>query len=350
MENKREEVRDFLKDAYFVSWVNRPDEKSDAYWKQWIALHPEQRNTIKIAREMISSFQYQQTYRLPQEQYDTILRNLRTKQISTYYLNQNSGNHRWFLKTAATILLLIGAAYFFWQMSGTEVAPVPEPITEIIRQTQKGEKLTFSLPDGSRVRLNANSKLTSPSKFTQGARRVSLEGEALFEVTENQKSPFIIVSGDMHTRVLGTSFNVRAYQDEANMAVAVVSGKVSVQGSGTAEVFLKPNEVSFYNHVSHSLLTRRQDISDLIAWSKDILIFDKDSEQEVWKKLENWYGVNIIVQHQPVILGNYSGRFHDESLERVLLGISYASEFAFEIRDNKDVVITKIKGGTQANS
>lgn len=339
MNNQREEISDFLKDEYFVYWVTRSDPKADAYWKNWLEQHPDKLKQVKLAREMISSFQYQHNYQMPQDMREDMLQSLKAKQISTYYLHKDKDNSRWYLKVAASLLILLAVGAAIWLFPGPEQPAVAEVVPLVIKRTGKGEKLNVKLPDGSRVKLNANSVLIAPAKFEKDRREVKLEGEALFDVREDPARPFTIVSGEVQTRVLGTSFNVRAYKDEQTVEVAVVSGKVSVLGTGAEEVFLLPNEVSLYDNNSRSLSTRQQDISDLIAWSKNILIFDGDTEAEVFTKLENWFGVNIILPKQAVIQGKYSGRFYNESLERVLEGISYASGFSYEVRDGKNVLI-----------
>ena len=339
MNNKREEVSDFLKDEYFVYWVTRSDPKADAYWKNWIERHPDKLKQVKLAREMISSFRYQHSYQMLREKHEDILQSLKAKQVSTYYLHKDKDHSRWYLKIAASLLILLAVGAAIWFFPEPEKPAVAEAVPLVIKRTGKGEKLNVRLPDGSQVKLNANSVLIAPERFEKGSRQVKLEGEALFDVSEDPARPFTIVSGEVQTQVLGTSFNVRAYQEEQTVEVAVVSGKVSVQGSGAEEVFLLPNEVSLYDNNSRSLSTRQQDISDLIAWSKNILIFDGDTEAEVWTKLENWFGVNIILPKPAVIQGKYSGRFYNEPLERVLEGISYAAGFDYEIRDRNNILI-----------
>jgi len=339
MNNKREEVSDFLKDEYFVYWVTQSDPKADAYWKNWLEQHPDKLKQVKLAREMISSFQYQHNYQMPKDMREDMLQSLKAKQVSTYYLHKDKDNSRWYLKIAASLLILLAVGASIWFFPEPEKPAVAEAVPLVIKRSGKGEKLNVKLPDGSQVKLNANSVLIAPAKFGKDRREVKLEGEALFDVSEDPDRPFTIVSGDVQTRVLGTSFNVRAYEEEQTVEVAVVSGKVSVQGTGAEEVFLLPNEVSLYDNNSRSFSTRQQDISDLIAWSKNILIFDGDTEAEVFTKLENWFGVNIILPKQVVIQGKYSGRFYNEPLERVLEGISYAAGFDYEIRNRNDVLI-----------
>ncbi len=340
MHQKKNDIQDFLKDEYFVLWVLQPDAKSDAYWKNWMKKHPSQVKVLKLAREMVSDFQYQHTYQLPKDAYDGMLETLLSELESTCYQEKRKsiwGNQ--LIRIAASLFLFMMAGFTFWYLSQPKETQFQEPIPWVVKHTDKGEKLTVRLPDGTIVKLNANSILVFPTVFDQTNRYVKLEGEALFEVVEDAKRPFSIMSGEVKTTVLGTSFNVRAYENENQVAVAVISGKVKVKGNSTEEVYRLPNEVSYYTKNESSLSSVQLDVSDLIAWSKNILIFDEDPAQEVWKKLEDWYGVNIIVPNKQIIKGKYSGRYINESLERVLDGISYASEFTYEIQENKNIII-----------
>lgn len=338
MKNRKGEIQDFLKNEYFVHWVLQPDAKADAYWRNWMKKHPDQLKELKLAREFILSFQYQDNYSLPADTNAGMLETIISHHRRAQYHDKRGGE--WLIRVAASLLLLLLGAATVWYIS---IHQQPEEKKQtaslVVKQAKKGEKLTLQLPDGTKVKLNANSMLIYPAEFDQKGRDVILEGEAFFDVAKDSDRPFVITSGDVQTIVLGTSFNVRAYKEEPGVAVAVVTGKVGVKGEGAAEVFLSPNQVSYYHKEDSMITTTRQDVSDMIAWRQNILIFDDDSEEEVWRKLENWYGVNIIVRNKNSIEGKYSGRYHNESLKRVLDGISYAAEFEYEILENKNIII-----------
>lgn len=337
MKNSKDGLQDFLKDEHFVHWVLHPDAKADAYWRNWMEKHPDKLKEIKLAREIILSFQYQHNYSLPADTYAGMLDTI-TSHHRRERLHQKKGR-QWLIRAAASLLLLLLGTVTVWYISIYKKEEDKQPVAWMVKQAKKGEKLTVKLSDGTKVKLNANSILVYPAVFDQKGRYVKLEGEAFFDVAKDSDRAFSITSGHVRTTVLGTSFNVRAYEEEPGVAVAVVTGNVGVKGEGAAEVFLSPNEVSYYHKEDSIISTARQDVSDMIAWSRNILIFDEDSEEEVWSKLENWYGVNIIVQNKRSIEGKYSGRYHNESLERVLDGISYAAEFEYEILENKNVII-----------
>lgn len=338
MKQPKRDVQHFLKDESFVQWVLQPNSELDRYWQNRMKQHPEKVTDIKLAREIISGFQYQKQHRLSQSTHDEMLDTLLSQQSNSLRVNRKPRQY-WLYRVAASLLVLLMVGWVFWYVANPNPLSEPEPVSLMIKRTNKGEKRTVRLPDGTQVKLNSNSVLAYPDVFDPHVRSVRLEGEALFEVTKDADRPFIILSGDVKTQVLGTSFNVRAYDDEPGVTVAVVSGKVKVRGKRSSEIFLLPDNVSYYHRSDSSLSTTSQDVNNLIAWSNNILLFHEDPAEEVWKKLENWYGVNILLPDQAVITGNYSGIYHNETLARVLNGISYASEFDYEIQENNNVII-----------
>lgn len=325
----------FLKDEFFVRWVLNPDDDSNYYWTRIINTTPELRENIGKAREIITLMHYKETHQLPEGEYSDMLDVLIRENRLNKYRKSGVGKYSW-LGIAASFILAaaIGLASYFASPYGE-----PERLSAIEhKQTKKGEKLTVKLPDGTTVKLNANSSLSYKNDFANEKREVFLEGEAYFEVKEDKKHPFVIHTGEIHTTVLGTEFNVRSYGDEKKIAVAVVEGHVKV-GRDADYLVLAPNEVSTYHKTNGQLDKRKVDVSKLVAWNRNILYFENATADEVWRKLENWYGVNIIIKNKKNIEGRYSGEYANEPLETVLRGISFASGFQFEIDKHKNVII-----------
>ncbi len=331
-------IQDFLKEESFVRWVLHPDPNNEKFWEDFISQHPDMVRKVKTAREIILGIRYQEEYELPEKDKQQMLEMLKKHQRSHYLYAKSKGNERWIGRLVASILLFAGGLFAWYEMSKPATLIPPAPL--VVKHTKKGEKLTFKLPDGTMVTLNANSMLIYQwSQPTPDNREVKLQGEAFFEVAKDTARPFVITSGEVQTTVLGTQFNVRAYEDEPGIQVAVVSGKVQVAGKETGAITLLPQEVGLYKKKEHVLEATEEPVEDIIAWQHNILIFDQDAAGEVWKKLEDWYGVNIIIRNKQNIKGRYSGKFHNQSLEEVLDGISFASGFDYEIVDKKNVII-----------
>ena len=339
----------FLQDEYFVQWVLQPDENSNHYWKNWISNHPEQAEVMTMAKQLALSIRYKNAYKLAKEDQKNLLENLLIQQgafAREERVKRDSAPKRyWTSKIAATFLFIAALAYSIWAVveeskhwqHNENVAGV----VMIEKISPKGQKLNVKLPDGSIVKLNAGSKIIYPREFTGNERNISLYGEAFFEVAENPDKPFVIVTDDLETKVLGTSFNVRSYNDEAEIKVAVLTGKVEIRGPDGYPSVLLPAEMGIFERENASITKDNYDFRKEIAWKDGVLYFDKADLKTVIKKLEMWYGVNVEVEKDFRFKGLYSGEFrNNESLEMVLEGISFTSGFNYKLEEDT-VVITK---------
>jgi len=339
--NKDYKVEALLQDEFFVRWVNRPDEQSDHYWKGVLERNPELRKPINRAREIINLMQYERQYALEEGEYSHMLDTLiKENRHANYHHPIGQRTFPW-VRIAASIALLIavGWAVFFFSGNNAPGQQADSQANKVHKQTNKGEKLTIKLADGTMVKLNAISSIHYQAGFSEETREVYLEGEAYFEVAHDASRPFIIHSGNIKTTVLGTKFNVRSYPEEENIEVAVVEGKVKVGYDALNYEYLTPNEVSVYKKANTQLRKTEGNVDNMVAWHKNILIFDNATPEEVWKRLENWYGVNIIIENTQNIKGRYSGIYRNKPLETILRGISFASGFEFEFTDQKTVII-----------
>lgn len=191
--------------------------------------------------------------------------------------------------------------------------------SQMIAFTALGEKKKVELSDGSVVWLNAASKLTYPEVFTGDLREVKLEGEAFFDVTPNAKMPFVIKSGTLKTTVLGTSFNIRAYQEDKTMSVAVVTGKVKVSSSDT-ELHLEPNQQAVFDKRHHKLDKKLEMSTDeLASWKDGMFRFRNTTFSEVTAVLHRSRGVIIKydprLENCPIIHADFN---ENDSLDSIL--------------------------------
>lgn len=148
----------------------------------------------------------------------------------------------------------------------------------IVEVTTTDSIKVFYLSDNTRISLNKNSRFTYPENFIDSIRMTTLEGEAFFEVTPNRTKPFIVHTDQTQTRVLGTSFNVKAYEEEDDVEITVVSGKVQVQIMDDEEiepVNIEAGDELTYNKTDTSIKKQRSKNSDFMWWKKH------DIEKEV---------------------------------------------------------------------
>lgn len=198
------------------------------------------------------------------------------------------GKSRRFWRVAAAVAAIITLGTFtFYQMFPSK------NYMEVI--TQAGEHQEVLLPDGSKVLLNQDSKLSYRTRFSE--RNVSLEGEAFFDVASMPDRPFTITSGDVRTTVLGTAFNVRAYPDEPEVEVVVEEGLVQVEATkvnlASTPVKLNPGEAVKYDKEVQQLEETKVEIEEATIWRESSLEFEETPLTEVARKIERYYNIDI---------------------------------------------------------
>ncbi len=243
------------------------------------------------------------------------------------------------LKIAASILLLCAFSFLFYYLGNQSTAMEKAVELMIEKETEPGQRLTTKLPDGSVVTLNSGTKLTFPEKFDDNQRIVELNGEAFFEVEHDKDRPFIVRSNGSIVKVLGTSFNVRTYLEEAMINVAVSTGKVSFTSPDDKEaIILSPNQMITYQSGQQGIVVEKVDALDVFGWKDKILYFKNSELKDIIRELERWYGVRIVAKKDFSFKGNFTGEFENKSLENVLIGLSYLYEFDFLI-ENETVTL-----------
>lgn len=214
-----------------------------------------------------------------------------------------------------------------------------QPVLEIVK-TGAEEQKELTLPDGSIVLLNENSSLAYAKDFA--VREVNLKGEAFFEVSKRNGQAFEIKTRTTKTSVLGTSFNVRAY-DKTPVEVAVVTGKVAVESiekGAASSVVLLPNEGVVYDALNKKMQKNKQATKNSLAWKTQELIFDNMALGNVIETLERYFEIEI--ESDPKILNcHYTGTFKDPKLDEVFNTIAFTFPTDLEIKkvDEKYILI-----------
>jgi len=202
--------------------------------------------------------------------------------------------------------------------------------------TAKGETYTLTLPDGSKVWMNAASSLTYPAALVEGRlRRVKLAGEAYFEVTKDKTHPFIVETDKQLITVLGTHFNVNSYNDENETKTTLLEGsvKVALLADTLKSAVLKPNQESVI--VSGGISVRDADPELAIAWKSGFFMFDDENLESVMKKITRWYDVQVIYKDPSIrsipFLGTMS-RYDNISKVLQILERTHVATFELEGR------------------
>lgn len=184
-----------------------------------------------------------------------------------------------------------------------------------------GVRSQVMLPDGSKVWLNAESTIRFPVPFSSESRNVDLTGEAFFDVVKNPKQPFVVQSGKVKVKVLGTRFNYKAFSDDKSIEVILEEGKIALTintDEGKKDAVLKPGDHAIIEKQTGETTVRNENISKYIAWHTGKLVFDNTPMSELAQMLERWYGIEVIVQDPEVLNYRFTTTFENESLPQVI--------------------------------
>ncbi len=347
------EIEDFLQDEYFVKWVRHPTAETDYFWKLWLEKHPEKKPLIELAGEFVLHVKLKNNYHPSSGDILDVLENINKNKKSVRSNRRISllPSVRSVYRYAAVLLILLVFAMLFWneisQISWQTSAPEAVKIDAVTKSTQRGQKLSLALPDGTRVKLNAETKITFHEDKQSNIRTVYLEGEAFFDVAHDEHKPFKIYTDRVETTVLGTTFNINAYPENQDIKVAVLSGKVKVESKSSGTLvnrnILVPEEMYIFNKKSQEIAKSKVSVNEIIAWKDEIILFKDASYEEIRNTLERWYKVEFVVKPGLQVKEDFSGRYQNQSLERVLEGLNFTSNFHYDLRGNK-VFITSKKG------
>lgn len=205
--------------------------------------------------------------------------------------------------------------------------------------TPMGGQYQLSLPDGSRVWLNSGSSIRFPTAFIGKERIIELKGEAFFDIRENKKMPFIVrTNNSMDIRVLGTQFNVMAYDDEKNINTTLLEGSVQIlKESGTA--FLEPGQAAILNKGTGKIKVAAADIEEAVAWKNGFFIFSNENIESIMRKVSRWYNVEVDYQ------GNLSNKdfvgtiSRDKNISEILKMLELTGAVHFRIEGRRITVM-----------
>ena len=193
----------------------------------------------------------------------------------------------------------------------------------------RGGEFSLELADGTRVWLNAESRLRYPVAFTGKERKVEMEGEVYFEVAKNKEKPFIVTVNGVDIRVLGTSFNVSAYQEE--VVTTLVEGKVQLK-KGNEQVILSPNQQAIWS--DDEFRVKQVDARNYVLWKEGIFYFEDVDLETILDDMARWYNVNVFYMNPALKEMKFSveiRRYGD--INEILRRIGQTKRVKFEIKD-----------------
>lgn len=345
-------------DPTFAEWVRQPDDPRYAFWAGWVAQHPERQETITQAVILVQAIQglYDTDQLVDRHMRENVQRIVTTTQSTDWRPDKMVGQRvnwwQWSSVGAAAIVLLV-AGFWYYQstprLTGSSIAATTTAELALVERSNTGKHpITVLLGDGSVVTLEPNSRLTYPRTFAPDTRLVSLSGEAFFDITKNPKRPFLVRTDRSVTRVLGTSFRVRAFQLKP-VSVLVRTGRVAVYAldkagnspdASTKSDVLLPNQQA---EITDGVLTKRNVLNRSAVAPIQVgpteITFDDRPVTDVLTTLAQLYEVTIAFDADRLSSCRITTSFADETLPERMNSICRAIGATYRIgADRIDVM------------
>lgn len=358
---------DFVQDERFRNWALTDPPADREFWSSWLQANPDKLDLVLAARQFVINMHHAHD-ELTEDELDTELSRLRIarEQSPVEEVPVRPKRFGMWLRVAATVTLIAGlGGWFYWHETGNR-----SPITgfkQMAAQQAGGVKEVTNdedaprlvqLPDGSLVTLKKGSRISFPATFGPQERSVFLAGEAFFDIVRRPKHPFLVYTNQLTTKVLGTSFTVRAYEGDKEANVIVRTGKVSVfttppdgnpatLDTKNPAVILTPNQqVTLEDkQLKRTLVNNPEPVlkpAEATGGSAlKTMVFERTPVVSVFKKLESTYGIVINYDADLLTGCELSADFTDESFFDRLDLICRATDSRFEVIDAQVVIYSK---------
>lgn len=271
-------------------------------------------------------------------QKQSMLSNIKRDTVGVKSLRSNYLNIAW--KVAASVAIIIGIGFGLYFTKNITQTQISQEFAIVTISTELGLTKKLTLTDGSIVKLNVGSSVYYTDRFGQDSREIKLIGEAFFQVAKDDNKPFKVITGDITTIALGTSFNINAYPEKGNIDISLATGKVKVEASDNSKkvidsFYLEPGEKASYSLSTKDIRKQIFDPDEILAWKDGIIYFKNADEAAIIEKLERWYDVDIEVVKKTSKSIDLTTKFEKASLENVLESLGFTLGFEFSINDKK---------------
>jgi len=345
-----DKLEKYIENPLFIEWVFRPSPESEAYFENYLEQHPEEKSDLfKLRREMrLLSFPHEM---ISEKRKDYLFKTTLAKMLQTRKHRQTAKLAASWLKYAAVAILVLGIGtllvfdqnkatfdlrltedMFFKNanqnptlfladgsrhpISGDEIefdfsvvgkitvnGEVIKTIAESANEKPKvlvvpfGKKARIRLSDGSRIWVNAGSRIIFPGQFSERRREVYLIGEAYFEVEHDSQKPFLVKTSTVTVRVLGTSFNVSSYPDDDFASAVLKEGKITIEeneaGFFDSPTNLFPNQMAIYNKDGNGIQVLKTNHEFYTLWKDGVLRFENEEIKKLITKVERFYNISL---------------------------------------------------------
>lgn len=277
------------------------------------------------------------------------------------------------IQFAAIIIMTFGIGFFVHKY-------LPKEISYASVNVPYGAKSELEFPDGSKVWVNSGSTLKYPTNFDSKEVDLFLEGEAYFDIVKNPNRKLNVKTSTINIQVHGTTFNIKSYNDEDVVETTLLEGSISITGKVgemaiLEPIYLKPNEQAVLTKSGNSVnidkhdeelgasekskeiqtgvkkilpkiqprlqITESIDVEEFISWKNHVLSFKNERFEDLAKKLERWYNVEIDINNVELKNSRYTGTFEKETLEQAIEALSISLPFTYKINKNKIKILKK---------
>ncbi len=388
--------QDFVDDQFFVDWVKNPTAESDQYWKQYIAGHPSEKESIDQAKYILAKFQTEKK-RPKEDDVRNVWLNIQSRILNPprkiRYIN------RWLAAASIALIIGIGTVIFsiienretsvnytsmtMMEPEGNEVKLIFSDNSEkrfatkdpSIRYNQNGEiqvdsvtfnnetsspnkpdkeafnqllvpkgkrsSLTFS--DGTRLYLNSGSQVIYPVTFNKKSREIYISGEAYLDVAHDAGWPFIVKTDHLDVKVLGTEFNIKSYPDETNSTIVLVKGSVQAIVK-SQKIVMKESELFTLDNATEKSSLGKANVLEYVSWKDGWMYCTNERIDNIARKLSRYYDVNIQFNDDKVKDMTLTGKLDLKTECREVFDvISFIAPVDYKIIDGNIILSAKIK-------
>lgn len=292
----------------------KADDEAEAVIRKWLAEDPLNKRILSYLMNTSFASEVDESEETREKIYSKILERIRDhelpdKQVLHPEIRAGKQRKQLFLRfaSAAAVLLVLVLGGIFLMTRG-------EKSESVIVHGNLNEVVDVTLADGSLVSLNAASTLSYPETFNRSERRVKLSGEAFFNVTRNERKPFVVELGNAEVRVLGTRFNVKGYESEEKIIATLLEGSVQFTcGDNGNQLLLQPNQQAVYDRHSGTLTLHQVEAPLFSAWKEGGIYFDNVDLNEIARILERTFGLPVVNETTGMGGQHFSGMFEKDS-------------------------------------
>jgi transmembrane sensor len=332
-------IHDFIMDENFQRWVMNPTLEDASFWEDFQSANPHKVADIQKATIILTSMKNDNQEEGLESRMNLVWERImaqNNEESNIEIIKLKSWYSAKWIKIAASVILVLGLvsmAYFYQKTQRNTY------------QSAYGENREVKLPDGSIVKLNANSTLRISDDWSnEHTREVWLKGEAFFTVTKkpNQgNAKFIVHANNINVEVLGTEFNVS--NRDTNTNVTLNSGKIKLDvftNGNTQTIMMKPGEQVNYSSKSSRVYKKKTKAEVVSAWTSNHWVLESTSLGEVASKIEDNFGVTVIIKDPNVVSDRMTGVIMTNNLDEVLEGLSTIYSLKFK-KENNQVILEK---------